>query len=235
MSVDALLPFRGLAANGLNLQAVFNLAQLPADVIASLALSDDERARYTQLLLVGHGGRRMWEAVQARGMHGGDPIDAFAREQVEQLFEPDGALAGHSFRIVFPGSLAVGLQRLGELAGWHHAAPFRLGVNRTWGSWFAYRAVAVADTALPLTRRMEDASPCDDCKARPCTTACPVAAVGENYDLNACLDHRKQPGSSCAERCLARNACPVGAENRYTEAQTSYHYLRSLADIRKYG
>jgi epoxyqueuosine reductase len=233
MSVDATLPFPELATHGLNLQAVFDLAQLPPDVLGSLRLSPEERPRYTQLMLIGHGGRQLWEVLQARSMQGADPIDTFAREQVEQLFAPHGTLAGRRFRILFPGTLPVSLQRLGELAGWHHAAPFFVGVNRVWGSWFAYRAVAVADTALPVTPRMEGASPCDSCEA-PCISACPANALDDGYNLMACLAYRKQEGSSCEDRCLARNACPVGAEHRYTEAQTSYHYLRSMADIRKY-
>jgi len=229
---EATLPFPSLSAQGLNLQAVLDLNQLPADVIDSLALDETERASYTQLLLIGHRGRQLWQTMQARGMHGEHPIDDFSREQMVQLFA--GPLAGCRYRIVFPSAQPVGLQRLGELAGWHHASPFRVGIHRQWGSWFAYRAVAIANTALPLTPRQEDSSPCDDCVSRVCVSACPASALGATYNMKACLNHRKQVDSSCQDRCLARNACTVGATYRYTEAQTSYHYLQSMPMIRQY-
>ena len=52
--------------------------------------------------------------------------------------------------------------------------------------------------------------------------------------LNACLDHRLQPASSCQDRCLARNACPVGEPYRYGDEQIAYHYLQSMRAIREY-
>ena len=231
---DPLTPFPTLAAEGLNLQAVFDLASLPDDVLASLALDAGERGRYTQLLLIGHRGRQLWQTLQARGMAGEHPIDDFSRARATQLFAPGGALAGHRFRVLFPSQQPVGLRHLGELAGWHHDSPFRVGVHANWGSWFAYRAVVVTDTALPVTPRLQTASPCDSCSDRPCVSACPAGALAPDFDLSACLNHRKQPDSPCLDRCLARNACPVGAEHRYTEAQTSYHYLQSMPAIRKY-
>ena len=150
---ESTLPFSSLAAQGLNLQAVFDLRQLPVDVTDSLALDETEHPLYTQLLLFGHRGRQLWQMMQARGMCGEHPIDDFSRERMTQLFA--GPLAGHHYRIVFPSSLPVGLQRLGVLAGWHHDSPFRVGINKEWGSWFAYRAVVVSNTALPLTVRQE--------------------------------------------------------------------------------
>lgn len=36
-----------------------------------------------------------------------------------------------------------------------------------------------------------------------------------SWRLRAYLDFRKQPASPCQDRCLARNACPVGADHRY--------------------
>lgn len=229
---DATLPFPSLAAQGLNLQAVFDLRQLPAEVSDSLALDDKERDSYTQLLLIGHRGRQLWQTMQTNGLHGEHPIDDFSRVQMAQLFE--GPLAGHRYRLVFPSAQPVGLSRLGELAGWHHDSPFRVGIHGEWGSWFAYRAVAVANTALALTARLEGTSPCDSCVSRACVSACPAGALGATYDMKACMNHRKQAGSSCLDRCLARNACPVGPTHRYTEAQTSYHYLQSMPAIRQY-
>ena len=234
--------FAPLTAQGLSLHAVLDLASLPADVQASLALTPQERARYRQLILIGHQGRGFWQALQARGWHGSDPVDTFVGECIQAWM--NGPLAGHAWVQVFPGPRPVGLQRLGELAGWHHPSPFWVGVDAEWGSWFAYRAVVLADTVLPLTPRRALPSPCLDCSGQPCVAACPAQALSpigaQGVDtrppaaagLRACVEYRLQPGSVCQDRCLARTACPVGAVHRYDDPQVAYHYLQSLPAIR---
>lgn len=228
--------FANLDAQGLNLQAVFALESLPAEVLQTLALSGAEQARFRQLILVGNRGKIFWKALQARGMHGAHPMDQFVTECIAAWME--GPLYGHAWRQVFPGPQAVGLQRLGSLAGWHHPSPFWVGVHQDWGSWFAYRAVVLADTDLPLTPQRESPSPCDSCADKPCITACPAGALASAqtgaWQLRTCLDYRKQENSACQDRCLARNACPVGAAQRYDDAQIRYHYLHSMQAIRAF-
>lgn len=227
--------FASLAAQGLNLHAVFSLASLPPEVLDTLALTDDERERFRQLILIGHRGRDLWNTLQKRGMHGEHPIDEFVTECVAAWMT--GPLQGHAWCQVFPGAHPVGLQRLGALAGWHHPSPFWVGVDAEWGSWFAYRAVVLADTQLALTPRRELPSPCDSCADKPCIAACPAGALASertgSWRLQTCLDFRKRPQSPCEDRCLARNACPVGAEHRYAEEQVAYHYRQSMPVIRK--
>ena len=227
--------FAPMAIQGLNLHAVFSLASLPPEVLATLALTDEECERFRQLILIGHQGRDFWTALQRRGMHGTHPMDQFVTERVAAWME--GPLQGHAWRQVFPGPHPVGLQRLGALAGWHHSSPFWVGVDAEWGSWFAYRAVVLADTQLTLTPRRETSSPCDTCSDKPCISACPAGALSSEqtgpWRLQTCLDFRKQPASPCQDRCLARNACPVGADHRYADAQIAYHYLHSMQAIRE--
>lgn len=228
--MTAPLPLPTLAAQGLNLQAVLALHALPAEVLAQLAPTEAERAAPTQLLVLGHQGRGLWTALQQRGLHGAHPVDDFVSECLAACFA--GPLAGHRWRQLFPGPQLVGLQRLGELAGWHHRSPFMVGVDAEWGSWFAYRAVVLADTRLPLTPRRELASPCLSCADPPCLSACPANALTPAWHFQACLDHRLAPGSSCEDRCLARNRCPVGEAHRYSDEQTAYHYRQSLPALR---
>lgn len=227
--------FASLATEGLNVHAVFSLKSLPPEVLATLALTDEERGRFRQLVLIGHRGRDFWTALQRRGMHGAHPVDQFVTERVAAWM--DGPLQGHAWRQVFPGPHPVGLQRLGELAGWHHPSPFWVGVDSAWGSWFGYRAVVLADTHLALTPRRETPSPCDSCSNKPCIQACPAGALASErtgaWQLQACLDFRKQPASPCQDRCLARNTCPVGADHRYADSQIAYHYLHSMQVIRE--
>ena len=214
---------------GLNRQFVFDLADLPAEVLATLAPQAGER----QLILFGHAGRRLWECVQAAGIGGKDPIDDYSIRTVQHWFAAH--LTKQRYRLLFPGEGRIGLQALGNLAGWHQPSPIMVGVDREWGSWYAYRAVAIADTRFPPSVPLDDRSPCPSCATPPCIGTCPAGALaGGHFDLDACSRYRLQAASACAHGCLARQACPVGAEHRYTPEQITHSYSRSLAVIRRY-
>lgn len=218
--------FSALNAAGLNLQAVFDLAALPAEMRAQL----DSANRYRQLILIGHGGRALWEQVKAAGLVSAHPIDEFTTATVETWFASQ--LSGVLHGLVYPGDGPVGLQALGRLAGWHHESPFRVGVNAAWGSWFAYRAVVLADTDLPGTAPMPGASPCVSCLEQPCVTACPAGALdAPEFSLQKCIAYRRQPDSRCRITCVARTSCPVRPEHRYDDAQIAHSYSRSMAMI----
>jgi hypothetical protein len=222
-------PFAMLDAQGLNLHAVFNMRDLPASILDTLPPQEHD---YRQLLLIGHGGTLLWRRLALSGMTGEHPVDTFSRTRIAAWLEREHP--GRAYCFVYPGPAPVGLQRLGELAGWHHASPFMLGVNQDWGSWFAYRAVVLADTHLDPTPPGQGPSPCDSCATHACVSQCPARALDQGYDLQACLDYRLQPDSACRDRCLARNACPAGAAHRYSDAQIGYHYGLSLKMVKKW-
>ncbi|HLO62689.1 MAG TPA: hypothetical protein VK165_06955 [Azonexus sp.] len=229
MSERPALPADFLDQAGLNRQHVFDLAALPADLAGRLAIQGGER----QLILIGHGGRRLWECVQASGLGGEHPIDNYSTQTVERWFA--ACLPGHRYRILYPGEQPIGLQALGELAGWHQPSPIMVGVDRQWGSWYAYRAVVLADTDLQPSVAQSGRSPCLDCPGQPCIAACPAGALRNGrFNLETCSRFRLQPESPCAHGCLARQACPVGSEHRYEPAQIEHSYSRSLAAIRQY-
>ena len=218
--------FSALNAAGLNLQAVFDLAVLPAAMRAQL----DPENRYRQLILIGHGGRALWEQMKAAGLSLEHPIDEFTTATVEAWFAAQ--LPGGRHAMLYPGDAPVGLQALGRLAGWHHESPFRVGVNAEWGSWFAYRAVVLVDTDLPATVPMSGESPCAGCADQTCVTACPAGALDEcEFSLQKCIAYRRRPESRCRITCVARTSCPVRPEHRYTDAQIAHSYSRSLAMI----
>ena len=220
--------FADLDVQGLNLHAVFSLLDLPADIVC--ALPPDATRHYQQLLLIGNRGRLMWHQIQLAGMADPDPIDRFTHTQVTAWLARQHP--GKRYQWVYPGPIALGLQRLGALAGWHHPSPFMVGIDSQWGSWFAYRAVVLADTTLAPTPRRTGTPPCDACASRVCISACPAGALRDGLDLSACLAYRRSPDSACQDRCVARNTCPVGAEHRYSDAQIRYHYGRSMQVIR---
>jgi len=214
---------------GLNLQAVFDLSGLPPAVRATLAPEGADPA-YRQAILLGHGGRRLWEAVKAAGLSGADPIDCYSEAVARQWFAQ--ACPGHRLAVLYPGNRPVGLQALGTLAGWHHPSPFMVGINGRWGSWFAYRVLLLADTELPTTPPLASLSPCQSCGEQPCIGRCPADALADGaFHLDRCVAYRKQADSRCRLTCLARLACPVAAEHRYEPDQLRHTYAISLATI----
>lgn len=222
-----------LDSAGLNLQAVFNIDQLPPGLIGPIPDISLSGRAYRQLILIGHAGTRLWERVKESGPNSENPIDDFTVETVKQWFA--GCQPRNNYRLIYPGSHAIGLQRLGQLAGWHNPSPFMVGIDPEWGTWYAYRAAVLADTHFEPTRPAERESPCKTCERRPCITACPGEALeGNSFDLGKCVAYRRQAGSACRATCLARISCPVGSAHRYCDDQIRHTYSNSLKDIERY-
>jgi hypothetical protein len=223
--------FAALDAHGLNLQAVFDLGALPPGIADDLHAFDPEGS-FRQLILIGHGGRVLWDAIRAAGFESPNPVDDFSVAMVRAWF--DVHCAGHAFRLVYPGDGRVPLQALGRLAGWHHDSPLALGITARWGTWFAYRVALLADTALPQTPAWTEPSPCATCAEKPCIAHCPGNALASGvFTLERCVRQRTLPESDCRASCSARLACPVGAEYRYDAEQMRHHYLASLRALQK--
>lgn len=218
---------------GLNRHAVFNISQLPADIADSIHTSCPAASACGQLILIGHGGQKLWEAVTAAGIDSEHPIDEFTVDTVQRWFAQ--CQPHNTYEILYPGDYPIGLQRLGQLAGWHHPTPFMVGIDREWGTWYAYRAVIVADTAFAPTQPLQEASPCASCVHTACISHCPGAALaGGRFDLAKCITYRKQAGSSCKATCLARISCPVGSRHRYCDEQIHHTYSLSMRVIEQY-
>ena len=226
--------FSALDHVGLNLHAVFDLQGLPSAMRARLLAGAGDEADHRQLIMIGNAGRRLWAAVEAARLDSADPIDDFSVGSVEQWFAD--RFPENRCRILYPGRAGIDLQSLGRLAGWHHPSPLLLGILPPWGTWYAYRVVLLADTALPASTPLRSEPPCERCSGRPCISNCPAGAMDSgSLALDACVAFRRAPGSPCAATCLAREHCPVGAEHRYCEAQMRHSYSRSLAEIERYA
>jgi len=187
-----------LAKNGLNMMAVFNLETLPAELLASLHTSVEDLSSYSQMLVFAHAGKDMWQALQPSSFkNAAEPIDSFSMHVVQHYFSQ--ALPGNRYQPLYPHSkIHIDLQQLGQLAGWHHDSPFRIGINEMFGSWFAYRVVVLADTTLKATVKMASPSPCDTCQDKPCIAVCPAKALDQgDLNLPACLDYRLESHSRC--------------------------------------
>lgn len=215
---------------GLNLQAVFDVATLPAEIAAGIPPLEGGRSA-SRLVLIGHGGRRLWSAIMAAGVSSDDPIDDYSTSTVEAWFA--GHFPGYGYRRLYPGDEAPGLQHLGLLAGWHHSSPFMVGIRPEWGTWFAYRVLFATDAPIAPTPRLTLRSPCESCSGKPCIGACPGKAMADGrFELGRCVDFRVAAHSPCARTCLAREACPVGGQHRYAAEQIHHTYAISLQAIR---
>ncbi|RLP54056.1 MAG: hypothetical protein D6160_11980 [Ketobacter sp.] len=220
-----------LTESGLNMQAVFALDQLPLSIKESIRSKVPELGSGGSLLLVGNGGPFFWRYLNKRKRPLIDPVDRVAVQLVNQYVSAQWPQA--NARFLYPGKQVPDLQHLGKLAGWHHDSPLKIGINPTWGLWFAYRALVVLDNELPVTSRVLSGSPCDSCVGKPCIQSCPANALepGEDY-LKRCGQYRVQAASSCKSTCLARLACPVQVRSRYDQSQIHFHYTHSLEHIR---
>jgi hypothetical protein len=221
-----------LAEAGLTLFAILDCAALPAETSEAMLSAEIPLANYRRLVLIGHGGRRMWAELHTWGINTGDPIDHYSTVMTRQFIRD--YLHNPPTLWLYPNTpYLVPLQQLGQLACWSHPSPLGQGIHPVYGVWFAYRAAFLTTLDLPLRTDPPQISPCESCADKPCFRACPVGAVQLNrFDVNSCAHHRLRPGSFCADRCLARLACPVFPEHRYTLPQIQYHYRHSLTVLR---
>ena len=222
-----------LNERGLNLQAVFNIHDLPESTIKYLEAEHSTLKDYQQLVLIGHGGKALWESMQTFSASATNPIDEYSVKAIREWFKAN--YPEHKAMIIYPGEHAIGLQTLGVLAGWHHASPFMVGINTEWGSWYAYRAVLLTDTQFEVTQANKKPSPCHSCESKICIEKCPANACDNgSFNMDACIQYRKADRSKCSETCIARISCPVASEHRYSKEQMSYHYSASMKIIEQY-
>ncbi len=224
-----------LKAVGLNMFALLDPCK-----IDDSAIPND----VTSIMLIGNYGRHLWDCMPDNWRQNDDPVDDFTSSAVTRVLTSE--LGNGGWTILFPNralACAPVLQQLGHAAGWHHPSPLGNGIHPEHGLWFAYRAVAAitADIASGTTvRQTSDAgisdSPCIRCVDQPCIKSCPPSALGagRSPDLEACVNFRSRDQSPCAERCLARQQCPVGVQSIYADEQIRYFYRVSLQSLQSW-
>ena len=173
-----------------------------------------------QVILLGPAEPDFWPIFQAsvEARDGApDPLDRWSRRVIDGIADACGAQALYPFG----GPPYLPFQTFATRSGQAWPSPIRFLVHAEIGLWVSFRgALLVAEAAAPVTDRLR---PCDACAA-PCTTACPVDAFADGYDVAACKRHINSPaGADCiAQGCRARRACPVGAGLR-PAAQARFH------------
>jgi len=224
-----------LENRGMNLRAII----LVDDFDRELQEAWDRAGIFThsddRLVLLGMAGSSLWQFLKENNYLGDDRFDQFSTEaslEVSRLFWGD-----QSPRIIYPGNTSIPLQQIGRSLGWGVPSPLGLDINPQYGPWFAYRAVFLTQSLLPVTNAFRiRQSPCDRCVKKPCLSNCPASALrsGALPDLNACVSRRIEDQTGCGLACQSRLACPVGREWRYSEEQLNYHGERSFRSLTRW-
>ena len=215
-------------SHGFPLVAVIDIAALPEQLTALMQAAP--LAQYKRLVLTAHVGRSLWPQLTANWPTSKHPVDDYSRSITQQYIEAH--LPTESALLLYPTQeYLIPLQQLGQYVGWSHPSPVGVGIHADYGLWFAYRTAFLTTAALIPTEIDTRPSPCLTCVDKPCLTTCPAKALSAtaSIQLDPCLDHRVSAESSCADRCLARMACPVGREAyQYSLEQIQYHYTQGF-------
>lgn len=216
-----------LAPHGMLPRGGFALTEADEPDLAGFPdLAAPSRGRF--LLLIGNAGAPLYDAFFAAGETGGrNPLDDWTKRIILPIAARSGA------RAAFPsdGPPYLPFQRWAMRAEGVKASPLGVLIHPDFGLWHAYRAALVFDQALDLKPAPFRAHPCDTCVEKPCLRACPVGAVtAAGYAVDNCARHvAAGEGKACRSiGCLARRACPVGAELAYPERAMAFHMASFL-------
>lgn len=176
------------------------------------------------LVLLG-AGRAFWPLFDRSAEHLDglpDPVDRWSKRVIGGLAEALGASTSH-----FPsdGPPYAPFIDWALKSGRFHTSPVGMMVHDQVGMMISLRGALHFEQELDIPSATR-ASPCLTCD-EPCTTACPVGALGADhpYDLAACHGFLDSPsGADCMARgCAARRACPISSGAGRTDAQSAFH------------
>lgn len=223
------LPLVGVADGDAARSVAAPRAPLPADPAPVL-----EGA--ASVLVVASGGSAFWERLQTeaelRGLE--HPIDALGQRLIGAALP---ALPAGARLLTQAEADTLDLRRLAALAGVGWVSPvLELLLHPEYGPWVSIRGVVTLPVRLqPTVLASRPWDPCGPC-AKPCLDACPVSAYGRGhaFDVERCARHRlaDEPSGPCASRCASRDACVVGPEHRYGDAEMRHRHRAGLPMLR---
>jgi hypothetical protein len=182
------------------------------------------RGRARTVVLLGNIGGSIWPAFSAwRAAHAdvADPLDRWSVDIIRPVAD---ALGGAAW---FPTERPwQPFQQWATRAEGLRPSPLGILVHPDYGLWHGYRgAIGFLERIYHRPPQVRP-HPCDHCSDKPCLTTCPAAAVRiDGFDVAACRTYLaiEGDGACMSSGCIARNACPVGAEYRYPFEQLLFH------------
>lgn len=191
------------------------------------ALPDINGRPVQTLILLGFTGTQNWPtfASSAEYRDGlANPLDRWSMRVIDALAHE---LEGRAF---YPsdGPPWWPFQRWARRALTLHVSPLGVLIDPRFGLWHSYRGALALPVEIDLPAPVSWPNPCASCESKPCLNTCPVGAVQPGaYGVDACRSYVRTT-DTCRRGCLARRACPVGAEHAYTSTQASF-YMRAFA------
>jgi methylmalonic aciduria homocystinuria type C protein len=157
---------------------------------------------------------------------GPDPLDTYTVRRLTQLCSGLGVPASVRFAHVI-GEGQVAIQRLAAIAGLAYCSESHQSVHAVHGPWLALRAAISVATPGPPGPAPASVHPCGGCADRclPAFQRVSSALVGTPSAANL--------NAQFGDLLACRDACPVGREYRYSDAQIRYHYLKDRELLRQ--
>ena len=192
------------------------------------AVADIDGQPVGTLVLIGFTGIQHWSAfANSSEFNDGqtDPLDRWSKRTIDILAE---RYAGRAL-YPFDGPPWLPFQRWARRALTLHISPLGVLIDPRFGLWHSYRGALALTAELALPNPQQWPNPCESCQTKPCLHTCPVGAVqAHSYDVDICHAHVRSTATGCRTvGCLARRACPVGAENAHVPAQAQF-YMRAF-------
>ena len=189
----------------------------------------DELGDARTLILIGFTRIQHWETfAHSPEYRDGrpDPLDRWSMRTINVLAEEIGG------RALYPsdGPPFWPFQRWARRALALHVSPLGVLLDPEFGLWHSYRGALALRGEMPLPTPVPWPHPCESCESKPCLHTCPVGAVQAGaYEVDTCRSYVRSTVTGCRTvGCLARRACPIGADKAYLPAQASFH-MRAFA------
>lgn len=176
------------------------------------------------LVLVGHIGSSHWPHFHQFRLtyEGPDPLDAWSKHVVEPVATAFSGVALYPFEKPW-WPFQQWISRSEGLK----PSPLGILIHPKFGLWHGYRAALGFDVPIRMPAPASLPHPCDSCVGRPCIAACPAGALATGrFEIGPCRDYlagETDTGGCMALGCASRNACPVGKDFRYNDAQLRFH------------
>lgn len=155
------------------------------------------------------------------------PFDRWTSEVLRRVVV--GVVGPHvafDLRFAFEGGVrAFSAQHLAQACGLACLGPAGLAVHPTLGPWFSLRAAIVC--ALPGREAPAPTPLCERCADKPCLQALATATAERPVSDLAHAAVRERWRAWLA----VRDACPIGRDRRYGDAQIRWHYAHDRAAL----